>query len=70
MTTDDTSDRLAAIETKLAYLEDFLAKLQGVAVEHSAALDALKAENRAIRTKIGEMSDSLNDIPNIKPPHY
>lgn len=62
--------RIEAIETKLAYLEDFLEKLQAVTVEHTATLDHLTAENRAIRTKIGELSDSLQDIPNVKPPHY
>lgn len=67
---DDVHDRLDAIETKLAYLEDFLAKLQAVAVEHTATLDHLTAENRAIKTKITEMSDSLQDMPNVKPPHY
>lgn len=67
---DNVHARLEQLETKLAYIEDFLAKLQAVTVEHTATLDHLKGENRAIRTKIGEMSDSLQDIPNVKPPHY
>ena len=67
---DDVNGRLDAIETKLAYLEDFLTKLQTVTVEHTAKLDHLMAENRAIKTKISDMSDSLQDMPNVKPPHY
>ncbi|HNY16689.1 MAG TPA: SlyX family protein [Treponemataceae bacterium] len=67
---DTTNERITRIETKLAYLEDFMAKLQSITVEHTEALDHLKGENRALREKLGELSDSLQDIPNVRPPHY
>jgi len=66
----DVADRLTGIETKLAYLEDFLAKIQSVTVEHSKTLDRLQAENHALRAKLGELSDAVQDIPNVRPPHY
>ncbi len=67
---DTTTERITRIETKLAYLEDFMSKLQAIAVEHTEAIDRLKAENRALRDKLGELDDAVQDIPNVKPPHY
>lgn len=63
-------ENLTAIETKLAYLEDFINKLQTIAVEHADSIDRLKIENRAIRAKLGEMDDVLQEMPNVRPPHY
>jgi SlyX protein len=70
MNDETVQRRIDALEMKLAYVEDFLAKLQAVTVEHSSAIDHLAGENRAIRTKIGELSDSMPDMPSVKPPHY
>jgi SlyX protein len=58
------------IETKIAYLEDFMNKLQAIAVEHTETIDRLKNENRALRAKLGELADAVQDIPNVRPPHY
>jgi len=58
------------IETKLAYLEDFVNKLQAIAVEHTDAIDRLKMENRALRDKLVEVADALQELPNVRPPHY
>ena len=64
-------ERRTNIEIKLAYLEDFVSKLQAIAVEQGNLLDKLTAENRALKTRLVEISDSLeSDIPNRKPPHY
>ena len=64
-------ERLTNIEIKLAYLEDFVSKLQTIAVEQGNLLDKLTAENRALKTRLVEISDSLeSDIPNRRPPHY
>jgi SlyX protein len=70
MTQRTTEEDIVNLETRLTYLEDFMNKLQAIAVEHSEAIDRLKNENRALRAKIGELSDSLQDIPNVRPPHY
>ncbi len=67
---DSQTDRLMVIETKIAYLEDFMNKLQAIAVEHTETIDRLKNENRALRAKLGELADAVQDIPNVRPPHY
>ncbi len=69
-TMDSQTDRLMVIETKIAYLEDFMNKLQAIAVEHTETIDRLKNENRALRAKLGELADAVQDIPNVRPPHY
>lgn len=67
---DTTTECILRIETKLAYLEDFLNKLQSIAVEHTESIDRLKSENRALKAKLGEIDDAMQDIPNVRPPHY
>lgn len=67
----NADDRLTSLEMKVSYLEDFLQKIQGVAVEQGEQLERLSAENRLMRGKMQEMSDQLEgDIPNARPPHY
>jgi SlyX protein len=67
---NDQEDRIIQIESKLSYLEDFMSKLQAIAVEHTELIDKLKNENRALRAKLGEIEDAVQDIPNVRPPHY
>jgi SlyX protein len=62
--------RLEKIETKLAFLEDFLVRLQDEVVKRNAVMDALKAEHAAMREKLLQMSRDLEEIPSQKPPHY
>ncbi|MBQ0038896.1 MAG: SlyX family protein [Treponema sp.] len=67
----DTEERIVQLETKLAYLEDFLNQLQSVAVENSTTIEKLREENRLMAQKIRDMSDQMEgDIPNRRPPHY
>lgn len=67
----ETEEKFIQIETKLAYLEDFLNQIQAVAVENSGTIEKLKEENRLLAQKVREMSDQLEgDIPNRRPPHY
>jgi len=67
---DQSEQRIIGLETKLAYLDDFMAKIQAITVEHTDAIERLKAENRALRAKLGEVEDQLQDLPNQRPPHY
>ena len=68
---NETSERLTAIEMKLAYMEDFVNQIQNVAVEQTKTIDKLQKEIKMISDKIREMSDAAEgDIPNRKPPHY
>ena len=65
-----TEEKFIALETKLAYLENFVAQLQDVSVEQAREIDILKQENKLVSGKLKDISDSLEEIPNRKPPHY
>lgn len=67
----DTKEKIIGLETKLAYLEDFLNQLQSVAVENSTTIEKLREENKIMAQKIRDLSDQMEgDIPNRRPPHY
>lgn len=66
----DQFERIVAIETKLAYVEDSVERLHAIIIEHSNEIDRLKAENIAFRAKVGEIQDSILEIPDQRPPHY
>lgn len=66
----ETEDRIINLETKLAFLEDYVQKLQAVSVEHTNEIEKLREENKVISARFRELQDSLEDIPNRKPPHY
>ena len=68
---EQAENRFMAVETKLAYLEDFLNQLQGVAVENSRTIEKLHEENKLMAQKLRDLSDHMEgDIPNRRPPHY
>ncbi|MCR4941083.1 MAG: SlyX family protein [Treponemataceae bacterium] len=67
----ENEERLTAIEIKLAYLDDFVNKLQKIAVEQGNTIDILKAENRVLKAKLSELIEAQEgEIPNRRPPHY
>ncbi len=71
MNENQENQRLTSIEIKLAYLEDFMNKLQAIAVEQGNAIDRLTAENRVLKEKVRELlEEQEGDIPNRRPPHY
>ena len=64
-------DEIIKLETKLAYMEDFLNQLQEVTVEHTNLIEKLEKENKILSQKVSDMAEQLEgDIPNRKPPHY
>lgn len=67
---DAQPDRMTTIEMKLAYLEDFMNKLQAVAVEHGDVIDRLRGENSALKEKLATLEDATQDMPHARPPHY
>lgn len=67
---DDQAERLVSLETKLAYIEDFVDRLQATVVEHSGEIDRLKTENRALKTKLTDVEESIHELPDQRPPHY
>lgn len=67
----EAEERIVQLETKLAYLEDFLNQLQGVAVENSRTIEKLHEENKLMAQKLRDLSDQMEgDIPSRRPPHY
>lgn len=67
----DIEDRFIVLETKLAYLEDFLSQIQSVTVEHTKQIELLRKENKLLAQKVSDMAEQLEgDIPNRRPPHY
>ncbi|MCQ2610296.1 MAG: SlyX family protein [Treponema sp.] len=69
MTDEELDKRFIDLETKFAYLEDFVQKLQEVTVEYSREIDKLKFENKLMAEKMEDLANS-EEIPNRKPPHY
>jgi len=63
-------ERLDRIEMKLAYLEDFVERLQAVVVEQNRLAEKLQQEHRVLKDKILFLTKELEEIPNRKPPHY
>ena len=71
LSTDIESEkRIAALETKLAYLEDFVNQLQGVSVVHMKSIDGITAQCKAMSEKLRELADAAEEIPDRMPPHY
>lgn len=66
----ETEEKIITLETKLAYMEDFVSKLQNVCVEHTDMIEKLRMENRILSDRFKELSENLEEIPNRKPPHY
>jgi len=64
-----TEERFIALETKIAYMDDFIQQLQEEAVEASKQITILREENKILSSRIRDLSENL-EIPNRKPPHY
>ena len=64
-------EKVIELETKLAYLEDFMNQIQEVAVQQTKDIEKLKVENKILKDKVKDLSDwAEGDMPNRKPPHY
>lgn len=70
MDSHEIDERFNAVEIKLAYLEDFLTRLQDQVLERNAAADRLTAEHSAMKEKLLQLASEMEVIPNKKPPHY
>ncbi len=67
---DAQTERLILLETKLAYIEDYVNRLQDIVVEHTGTIDRLSAENKSLRSKIMAVEESIQEMPDQRPPHY
>ena len=65
------SQRLEAIEVKLAHLERSLQELGATVMQQQRTIDALTERRRAMLSQIEILeSDASGDDPFQKPPHY
>ncbi len=69
MNNSEIEERFIALETKIAYMEDFIEKLQDVAVENQKTIRILREENQILSGRIQDLQDNV-EIPNRRPPHY
>jgi len=65
----ETEERFIALEMKIAYMDDFINKLQSETVENQKTIQILREENQILSSRIQDLSENL-EIPNRKPPHY
>jgi SlyX protein len=63
-------ERLEKIEVKLAYLEDFVTRLQEEVLARNTLMDRLMAENQAMKERLLQLTRNGEEIPNRRPPHY
>ncbi len=65
----EIENRFIALETKIAYMDDFINKLQEVTVENQKTIRILREENQILSGRIQDLQDNV-EIPNRRPPHY
>ena len=65
----NTEERFVALETKIAYMEDFISKLQEEAVSNAKQIEILREENKILAGRYEELAENI-DIPSRRPPHY
>lgn len=65
----ETLERFIALETKIAYMDDFINKLQEEVVTHQKQIEILREENKILSGRITDIAENV-DIPNRRPPHY
>ena len=65
----ETENRFITLETKLAFMDDFVNKLQQEVVKQQKMIEILREENKILSSRIMDLSENI-EIPNRKPPHY
>jgi SlyX protein len=70
MDQQDIEARFEKLETKLIYMEDFIARLQEEVVARNSRIEKLQADYGAIKTRLLQISQNLEELPDQKPPHY
>lgn len=65
----DTENRFIELETKIAYMDDFINQLQSEVVNQGKQIELLREENRILSNRIKDLSEN-EEIPNRRPPHY
>lgn len=69
LTENELQNKFIDLETKYAFQEDFISKLQEVVVAQQKTIDKLELEVKMILEKVRDL-DNMQEIPNRKPPHW
>ena len=65
----ELEEHFIALETKIAYMDDFIEKLQNEVVKQGKLIEILREENKILSGRIQDLSENI-EIPTRKPPHY
>ena len=63
-------ERLNAVESRMAHLENYLNQLNDIVLENGHLLKAIKKEQSALKEQISDVSSHLPGPEAVKPPHY
>lgn len=71
----DNNQRIAELETQLAFQEDTIQKLNDVLVDQQKRMDALEVAIRHYEKRLGEIQNGIGDeqqtsLEDEVPPHY
>jgi uncharacterized coiled-coil protein SlyX len=61
-------DRFVELETKIAYLENFINELNRVVIEQDKSIKKISAEYDELKKQFAEGKEALPEVE--KPPHY
>ena len=64
----EKEERIISLETKIAYLENYVDELNQVILDQEKAIKKLIMETAAIKQQMEEKKEKLPE--NEKPPHY
>ncbi|HNX23775.1 MAG TPA: SlyX family protein [Spirochaetota bacterium] len=64
----DQEERIIALESKIAYLENYINELNEVVIEQEKSIKKIALEADEIRKQIASGKEALPE--NEKPPHY
>lgn len=61
----ETENRFITLETKLAFMDDFVNKLQQEVVKQQKVIEILREENKILSSRIMDLSENI-EIPDRK----
>lgn len=62
----ETEERFATLETKIAYMEDYIDQLQQVSAAQSKQIDILRSMLQSLSDRVADLAE----VPSTRPPHY
>jgi SlyX protein len=67
-----TEERIIELETKIAYQEDTIQRLNDIVAEQQRKLDLVQGSLKTLMGRFKDVSEGLSNINSMheKPPHY